>query len=118
MKTRTINIADKSIVEVVSPDVLIKDTRDALDLIGNVSSEYFVLHEHNFDRDFFDLSTRKLGDVLQKFDNYRIKVAIVGDFDKYTSKALKAFIYETNRYGQFLFVSSVEEVIGVWQQAG
>lgn len=105
---------DTTAVEILSDDVLIRDTRDALDLIGDAPSDHIILHDHNFSSDFFDLSTRKLGDVLLKFGNYQIKLAIVGDFDKYPSKSLRSFIYETNQYGDFLFLPSVEEVSRVW----
>ncbi len=44
--------------------------------------------------DFFDLSTRLAGEILQKFINYHVKIAIIGDFSIYTSKSLKDFIYE------------------------
>jgi len=30
--------------------------------------------------DFFDLSTGLAGEILQKFVNYHVKIAIVGDF--------------------------------------
>jgi hypothetical protein len=42
---------------------------------------------------------------------YYIKLAIVGDFSGYTSKSLKAFIYESNRGKQTFFVASEEEAM-------
>jgi hypothetical protein len=114
MMTRTLTTGAMTIVEIVADDVLIHDTRDALDLIGDAPSDHIILHDHNFSADFFDLSTRKLGDILLKFGNYQIKLAIVGDFEKYPSKALAAFIYETNKYGEFLFLPSVGDVARVW----
>ncbi len=102
-------------MELLSDEVLLRDPQDALDLIANLTSPYLVLHEHNLAGDFFDLSTRKLGELLQKFTNYHVKLAIIGDFAKYPSKALHAFIYETNRHGDYLFVSSVQEAIRIWQ---
>jgi hypothetical protein len=103
-------------VEVVSTDILIKNTQDVLDLMGNYPADAYVFHTHNFEDDFFDLSTKKLGEILQKFSNYRIKVAIIGDFNKYPSKTLKDFIYETNKFGDYLFVPSMEEVEKKWQK--
>ena len=117
MNIRTIPAGDLTIAEIVSEDVLMRTPQDALDIIGNVHSDYIVLHEHNFETGFYDLSTRKLGEILLKFGNYRVRLAIVGDFDKYPSKALKAFIYETNRHGEFLFVSSIDEATRLWQRA-
>jgi hypothetical protein len=61
--------------------------------------------------DFFILSTRLAGDILQKFINYQTKLAIVGDFSRYTSKPLKDFIYESNHGKDIFFVSSEDEAI-------
>ena len=43
--------------------------------------------------------------------NYDTKVAIYGDYSKYTSKPLKDFIYESNEGNDFYFVSTKEEAI-------
>ena len=37
------------------------------------------------------------GEILQKFSNYRVRLAIVGDFTPYSSKSIKDFIYESNK---------------------
>lgn len=58
--------------------------------------------------DFFILSTRLAGEILQKFINYGIKFAIYGDFWGYTSKSLNDFIYESNNGKDFFFVESLE----------
>ena len=57
------------------------------------------------------LRTGLAGEVLQKFINYHVKVAIVGDYSQYTSKSLRAFIYESNRGNDIYFLSSVEEAV-------
>jgi hypothetical protein len=61
--------------------------------------------------DFFVLSTRIAGEILQKFITYQFKLAIVGDFSGYTSKPLKEFIYESNKGKEIFFVSSEEDAI-------
>ena len=60
---------------------------------------------------FFRLSTGLAGEVLQKFINYRMKLAIVGDFSGYTSKPLKDFIYESNSGRDIFFVATQEEAL-------
>ncbi len=102
-------------MEFLSDAVLLREPQDALDIIADTASPYVVLHERNLAADFFDLSTRKLGDLLQKFTNYQVRLAIIGDFAKYPSRALQAFIYESNRHGDYLFVSSIQEAIRIWQ---
>ena len=43
------------------------------------------------------------GEILQKFINYHVKIAIYGDYSVYTSKPLRDFIYESN-HGKDVFV--------------
>ncbi len=51
------------------------------------------------------------GDILQKFVNYGIKLAIFGDFSKYTSKPLKDFIYECNQGKDVFFAKDETEAV-------
>ncbi len=107
-------IGEIQVAEVISPDICITNTQDVLDLMGEIQADTYIFHTHHFETDFFDLSTRKLGEILQKFTNYRIKVAIIGDFSMYPSSTLKDFIYESNKVGEYLFVSSLDEVKKKW----
>lgn len=61
--------------------------------------------------DFFRLSSGIAGEVLQKFINYRTKLAIIGDFSKYTSKPLHDFIYECNKGDDIFFVDNLEQAV-------
>ena len=70
-----------------------------------------ILYEKNILPDFFDLKTKIAGEILQKYSNYRMQLAIVGDFTKYSSKSLSDFIYESNKAGRTIFVTSLEEAI-------
>lgn len=117
MKTNTFTINNIKIIEIISDDIIVRTTQDALDIMANNDSDHLVLHEHNFEKDFFDLSTRKLGEILQKFTNYQVKLAIIGDFEKYPSQSLKAFIYESNLRRNYLFLNSLEEVKKIWSGA-
>jgi len=51
------------------------------------------------------------GEILQKFINYQIRVAIYGDYSQYTSKPWKDFVYESNHGKDFFFVSTKDEAI-------
>ena len=66
--------------------------------------------------DFFILSTVLAGEILQKFINYQIKFAIIGDYSKYTSQPLKDFIYESNKGKDIFFVANENEVIEMLSQ--
>jgi hypothetical protein len=100
------------IAEIISGGVIINDTQDALDIMAESNSQgasKMILHEKNVITDFFDLKTGIAGNILQKFTNYEVQLAIVGDFSKFTSKSLRDFIFESNKRGRINFVNSIEE---------
>jgi len=100
---------------VIADEIVIKDTQSALDLMATVQYETgcdkLIVNKSCVVEDFFILSTGLAGEILQKFVNYHIKLAVVGDFSKYTSKPLKDFIYESNKGNSIFFVPGVEEAI-------
>ena len=104
-----------NIAIVKSYEILITDVQSALDLISTIQYETgcyrFALNKEAIIEDFFILSTKIAGDILQKFINYKTKFAVYGDFSKYTSKPLKDFIYESNNGRDIFFVSTEEEAI-------
>jgi hypothetical protein len=92
----------------------INDAQDALNLIGNSSyqgASGVIIKKENLTPDFFDLKNGIAGEILQKFSNYRMRLAIVGDFSAYTGISLRDFIYESNNSGRINFVGSLEEAI-------
>ena len=102
------------IAELVADGVVINNVQDALDLLGNAGyagADKLIIHAENLIPDFFDLKTSIAGEILQKFSNYNMPLAIVANYSQYTSKSLKDFIYESNKAGKVNFVSSVEEAI-------
>lgn len=102
------NIEVKDQIAIVrEPGVLIADGPSAVELLASARYETgcsaIVLHKEQLDESFFRLSTGLAGEVLQKFVNYQMKLAIVGDFDRYTSKPLQDFIRESNEGRQICF---------------
>jgi len=100
--------------ELVSVNELISNAEDILDFLAEVSfngCSKMIINSHLLHPDFFDLKTRIAGEILQKFSNYRMKLAIVGDFTGIESKSLRDFIRESNKYGIIKFVSTVEEAL-------
>ena len=61
--------------------------------------------------DFFDLKTGLAGEILQKFSNYRMRLAVVGDFSALSSKSLGDFIRESNKFGTISFVDTIENAL-------
>ncbi|WP_242921780.1 DUF4180 domain-containing protein [Pontibacter liquoris] len=114
MKIVTHTINDTKIAEVISSDNVINSIEDGSDLVGSLYYQDFdkiIIHETNITPDFFDLKNGMAGEILQKFSNYRVRLAIVGDFSKYESKSVHAFISESNKGKQINFVTSQSEAI-------
>lgn len=115
MTVQVILHAAVPIARVTSDTMLITDIDSALDLIANVhyqcGARRLILDSSSFDARFFDLKTRLAGDILQKFVNYQVKLAIVGDFSVYTSKSLNVFIRESNKGRDIFFVRNEEDAV-------
>ena len=115
METRVIEKNGHSIAVIKSSEPVLTSVQDALDLMATVEyetgCERMALEKSALAEDFFILSTRLAGDILQKFVNYRKKIAIFGDFSRYTSKPLRDFIYESNSGNDVFFVSTEQEAV-------
>lgn len=108
------NAGNIKIAEVTSGQIIIQSAEDGLDLMGNIYYQGFdkvIVYEKNITPDFFDLKTKIAGEILQKFSNYRIGLAIVGNFSKYESKSMKDFIFESNKTGHVNFVETLDEAL-------
>lgn len=109
-----INVIENAAV-VASDEMLITDGQSALDLLATVRYETgcsaLLLPKETISEDFFHLSTRLVGEVLQKFVNYQMKLAIVGDFSAYSSQNLKDFIYESNNGKTVCFLPTEKEAL-------
>ncbi|OME90735.1 MULTISPECIES: DUF4180 domain-containing protein [Paenibacillus] len=107
---------DRGTIAVVSSnEILIKDVQSALDLMATVQyetgSHRLVMNQSIFSEAFFDLKTRLAGEILQKYINYHVKVAIIGNFSIYPSQSLQDFIYECNKGNDFFFLPSEQQGI-------
>ena len=115
MKITVVKGNNIEIAIVSSNEILIKDVKSALDFIAAIDYETgcnrIVMNKSAICEEFFDLKTKLAGEVLQKFINYHVKIAIVGDFAVYSSKSLKDFIYESNKGRNIFFLSDEEQAI-------
>ncbi|MBK7029251.1 MAG: DUF4180 domain-containing protein [Bacteroidales bacterium] len=112
MKTEILELNGHQIAELTSDEILISNTQEAVDLMMNCAyqgADSLLIYEHNLTSDFFDLKTKIAGDILQKFSTYQMRLAIVGDYEKFNSKSLRDFIYESNKGGRIFLLQSVEE---------
>ena len=48
------------------------------------------------------------GEALQKFSNYKVQLAIVGEFSQYPGQSIKDFIFESNKGKLVNFLPDVE----------
>jgi hypothetical protein len=81
---------------------MISTSDDVNDVIGSAWGEsisLIALPVARLDPEFFRLRSGLAGDILQKFVNYRLPVAVIGDIAEFTaaSDALRDFVWESNR---------------------
>jgi Domain of unknown function (DUF4180) len=92
----------------------IASTQDALDLIGAAFSrtDVVAVPAGRLDERFFALHTGLAGEILQKFANYRMRLAVVGDISAHVaaSTALRDLVFESNRGSQAWFVADLDEL--------
>lgn len=80
-------IENKKYIELISYTEPLKTENDALDLV-TLCSEYetnlLIIHYTALSEDFFNLKTRVAGNMIQKFINYGVRVAVIipGEINK------------------------------------
>lgn len=89
--------------------------RAATDIIGDTFGsgvELVVIPVQRLGPGFLTLSTRLAGEVIQKFVNYRLRLAFVGDITSAVaaSDALRDFVRESNRGRHVWFVADMAEL--------
>ena len=94
---------------------VIASSDDVNDVIGSAWGEsisLIALPVARLDPEFFRLSSRLAGDVLQKFVNYRMPIAIIGDISAHlaASEALRDFVWESNRGDHVWFLADEDEL--------
>lgn len=115
MNIEIINKNNIDVAHVTADDLVITDLQSAIDLIMTVNYEYGIndiaISKNLITDKFFILSSGLAGEVLQKFINYRFRIAIYGDYSKYTSKPLKDFIYESNNGRDVYFTEDLNGAV-------
>jgi hypothetical protein len=82
---------------------------DTSDLIGSAWAEganVIAIPVSRLDPAFFDLRSGVAGEMTQKFVNYRLRIAVVGDISAHVARsdALRDFVWESNRGTHVWFV--------------
>lgn len=86
-----------------------RDVNDFLGAAWAAEAAMVAIPVARLDPAFFQLATRLAGEVAQKFVNYRMRLAIVGDISVQcaASKALRDFVYESNQGQALWFVENL-----------
>jgi hypothetical protein len=105
------HINGQSIAELSANGFVLSTAQQFLQMMMDSSAEGIIVHQKNIDEQFFDLRSGLAGEMLQKVVNYRLRLAIVGDFSIYESNSLRAFISESNRSNSIAFAATVEDAI-------
>ena len=114
MEIITHNLGDTKIAEIVADEEVISSVEDGLTLLGNVYYQGYdaiILHAKDISPVFFDLKTGVAGEILQKFSNYSIRLALAGDFSAYASRSFDDFVRESNKVRHINFVATTEEAL-------
>ena len=93
----------------------LRNYNEAVELIGKAfehRASLIVVPAECLDDDFFRLSTRIAGELIQKVVQYRKRLVIVGDISRHLaeSSALRAFVLEANRGKDVWFLATREEL--------
>ncbi len=114
MEIEKITENNLAVTHVTADEIVITDAHSAVDSMMTVKYETWLKNIAISKSDYrkvFVLSNGIAGEILQKFVNYQFRIAIYGDYTKYTSKLLKDFIYESNRGREIFFTDSLQTAI-------
>ncbi|MBC3515058.1 DUF4180 domain-containing protein [Neobittarella massiliensis] len=110
-----------AVIEAAGREKVLTDVDSALDLMMQVrcqaDADRIAIGKKAVHEDFFILSTGLAGAVLEKYIQYGVKLAIYGDYSRYTSKPLHDFISESNRGRNFFFVADCGAAVQQLAQA-
>ncbi|MFC4858058.1 DUF4180 domain-containing protein [Actinophytocola glycyrrhizae] len=108
-------IAGRQVLTVAPETPTLAGEQDAVDLIGEAfghEANVVVVPADRVAADFYQLRTRVAGDVVRKFQMYRIRLVVLGDISAHlvASDAFRSFVHETNKGGDVWFLRDEEEL--------
>ncbi|MEV1063555.1 DUF4180 domain-containing protein [Streptomyces sp. NPDC050263] len=115
MTTTLVTLHDTRVLRCAPEGPALDGERAALDLIGDAMGHdagLVVVPAERCGEEFFRLRSGVAGAVVQKFANYRIRLAVVGDISAHLaeSSALRDFVHESNHGRQLWFVADDGEL--------
>lgn len=99
-----------SILELPSEGPPIQDAIDLISLAWEHQATLVAIPAERLGEAFFKLASGVAGEFVQKFVNYRMRLAVLGDISAYVadSRALRSFVYESNQGVDLWFVENRE----------
>lgn len=112
MNYKVIEKDNKKYIACISGELKLSSERDATDFISacwEIDTSLLMIYSEALSEDFFNLRTGLAGAVLQKFINYRIKVATVIENQENLNDRFKEMILESNKRNDFrVFKDAIE----------
>jgi hypothetical protein len=108
---QTINATPVLVFAVDGPKLDDRSVNDFIGVAWGTEAQWLAVPLERLAPGFLDLSTRIAGEVIQKFTNYRVGVAFIGDIASWTdaSNSLRDFVYESNKGASVWFVRDQAE---------
>lgn len=87
-----------------------RDVNDWISAAWDADAKLVVVPTSRLNEEFFQLSTRIAGAIIQKFVNYRSQLVILGDISQWVagSNALRDFVYESNKGREVWFLPDMD----------
>lgn len=112
MSNSTIEIGTQRVLVIAAGGAKLAAQEDIRGLVEEAMSErarIVAVPAGRLDDSFFHLASGFAGELLQKFVNYQLKLAVVGDIERHVaaSTALRDFIIECDRGNDVFFVADM-----------
>jgi hypothetical protein len=104
------DISGMRIAEMQSQGIIIRSARDAADIIGQLITQNIdklILHERNLAPGIWKISSGLADDILKKFADKHMALAVVGEFDKHKDENLNTFIRQANLKNDVFFTNDI-----------
>jgi hypothetical protein len=105
---------DQQFVEAESQELFVKNPSEINSVLETCLSHRInrvLLYSENLSNDFFDLKTGMAGEILQKFRNYGIHVALILNSELNLSTKFRQLMSEENLGNYFRFFSTREAAL-------
>ncbi|MFC0624663.1 DUF4180 domain-containing protein [Kribbella deserti] len=109
MKSQIVRYGEQVVAVVSTEGPALRTQQDVVDLIGEhyfENPDCFAVPVTRLADDFFDLSSRIAGEVVQRFVMYGSRLAVIGDISHHTAARpnLDAFVRECNQGREVWFL--------------